>query len=297
MPLANENHQDRPLRLPRLLLAGLLVAAGTLAAAPPPVEEPSVLVQKARLVESVIMRSVRAVVGRGDDELGELAEARRLLDSGRGALAEGRNGAAAADLDRALKLALQFSGRQRQSEGSAAWLKARYDERLEGVRAFRRSFDDIVREKGLAPAAVVDLAALEAMVADGERLAAAARYADADRRMRQAYDTLAQALARLRDHETIEHRLVFATPADEYDYEVERFRSHELLLQMVRGDRPPAPEARRDIEQFRAAASALAGQARAHATAGDYQRAIEAEEAATEQLVRALREAGLFLPH
>jgi hypothetical protein len=297
VPLAGKNTKRQTLSLPGLLLAGLAGVAATLAVASSLAEPPPLLVQKARLVESVIMRSVSEAGGRSVAASAELTEAQRLLDSARSALADGRNESAAADLNSALKLAVQVAGGQRRPETSSAWLKARYGERLEGVRAFRRAFDDVIREKGLSPAAVVDLAALEATVDEGERLAAAGRYADADQRMRRAYDILAQALASLREHETLEHSLVFATPADEYAYEEERFRSHEMLLQMMNDGRPQAPEVRRDSEQFRAAADALAGQARAHAAEGDYQRAIEAGEAATEQLVRALREAGLFLPY
>lgn len=280
-----------------------LTAAAIFAAASPRLalansEVPSrqVLQQKAGLVESIIMRSVRGIVGRSGEELDELAEARKLLDEGRRSLAAGQDADASEKLDAALKRAVAFSNKHRQQNNGAAIYKARYDQRKEGVTAFRKTYSEILQEKGQG-AATVDLGQVDRMSHDAENLAGRGQYRDADITMRRAYDMLAGGLARIRANETLEHRLVFASPMDEYRYEAERYRSHQMLLTMVVRDRNPAPEVMADVEGFRSAAGALASQAGAHAGRGNYQRAIEAQESATEQLIKALREAGMFLPY
>jgi hypothetical protein len=275
------------------------LAAALLVGTPAGADEINALVleQKAKLVETIINRSLREIVGRDGAEIERLAEARQLLDRGRRSLGSGSLAEAQSDLNAALDAAVKFSRRHGERRETDEQLRARLKSRMEGIRQFRTALDAITAEKGVAAAGVVDLERVETLTAEGRRLAEAGRLVEADVSARQAYDLLAGAVSRLRQNETLRRELVFATPADEYEYEAERYRAHELLLKMVVSDREPGPGIAVDIARFEAAAVALETQAREHAEAGDFGRAVDAQEAASGQLVRALREAGMFLPY
>ena len=103
-----------------------------------------------------------------------------------------------------------------------------------------------------------------------------------------------EALRILRDKETVEYRLEFASPADEYEYETRRFQSQKMLLQMLVAEKEPSPNTRTLIQSFVDQADSIHEQAVDMAKAGQYEQAVDEQERAVQELVKAMRVAGVY---
>jgi hypothetical protein len=289
----NRPHLNRPWRW--LLLAcclSLLVAAPGRAAEAAREATPRqpVLAQKARLVEQLLgSAKVRAV------EAGADADAKATLALARSALAESR---AAADdkvgetlLNEALRL-LMLATRGPSASAAADEAQARRNTELrEQVAAYRADLVKSAQARGLPPPPAV--AALDQHLAAAQALSRSARHAEAGELLAQAYRLAVDTLVALRAGETVTIELRFDTPADEYAYELKRYRSHQLLVEMTLDERRPDAAVRSAMDQHTQQAEALNKSAADRAAAGDHRAAIKALEQATQLLVRALQAAGM----
>ena len=161
------------------------------------------------------------------------------------------------------------------------------------MTSFREAFARVVTEKGAAAAALFDQTRFAKQLAQAEDRARERRYREANGYLTQALASVEQALAQARDQETLIQALTFATPQDEYAYELERNRSHRLLIELMLAERAPAAASQALIEQFLVTNDAARAQALALAEQGDIAAAIAALEQGTRALVRALRVTGL----
>jgi hypothetical protein len=162
------------------------------------------------------------------------------------------------------------------------------------VDGLQDAFAETARSKGEEAAGLLDEALVQRDLDEADRLAGEGQYHRAEARLRKAYTPLVQALATLRANETVEHRLVFDSPAAELEYETRRFDSSLLLLELMVRERTPGADSMRRIGTLTEQARQLHGQARAQAGAGDLDAAIRSAEAATNRLNQALRHAGVY---
>jgi hypothetical protein len=97
----------------------------------------------------------------------------------------------------------------------------------------------------------------------------------------------------LRRGDTLVRSLQFASPREEYDYEIDRNDTHRMLIGVVLADRKEAAGAMQPgIDR----AAALRADAEAQARRGGGAAAIRLLEDATRELVRAIRAGGLYIP-
>lgn len=120
------------------------------------------------------------------------------------------------------------------------------------------------------------------------------KYAEANTRLASIYEDVMVIVSEARRNQSIIYRLNFATPADEYSYELERNKSYEILVDIALAEKQNADKALRPyilklIEQSRD----LRRQAGVQAASGDHIKAIGTLETATRTLVQALRSAGV----
>lgn len=270
-----------------LLMLAVPIAAQAEARAP-------LLEQKLRLVER-LLASAQTRHG-GDTVAGSALEGVNVLVTGaRDDLASGDLEEAETALDEALRQVAALSRGDRRTP-AVPDARHRYRQLLVGVRAFRTAFADVVAEKGSAVADLLDAERVDALVADAERAAGGGRYDDGVRRLAEAYELLSLALSEARANETVEYRLVFESPAQEFRYEQERYKSHSLLIKLMVAERAPSAETLARIETEVAQASALDDRARQMAGSGDFSAAIRSQEAAVAHLTRALQLGGVFMP-
>jgi hypothetical protein len=276
-----------------LLGVALMLLAVTLTAGDADTRVP-LLEQKLRLVER-LLESAHERHAQDAAARGALEGVGVMVASARGDLASGSVEEAEMALDEALRQVTAISRRARPGP-ARSHVRDRYRQLLVGVRAFRVAFAQVVAEKGAASAAVLDDARLDALVAGAEQAAREQRYAEGVEQLAEAYEMLSLALSEARANETLEHRLVFASPAEEYRYEQERYKSHELLIKLMVAQRAPAADTLARIHGEVEQAMALDDRARAMTGSGDYVAAIRIQEAAVAHLARALQLAGLFVP-
>ena len=175
--------------------------------------------------------------------------------------------------------------------------KRDFEARLESARALLAAQQRITLEKSAGREAQEATRAIERQIAEAEALASQGRYAQARPVLDRAYLTARVSIESLRRGDTLVRSLNFATPREEFDYEVDRNETHRMLISGPLGERKDAggglPEAMRG---FADKAVALRAEADALARRGDYVGAIATMEASTREWVRAIRAGGLYIP-
>jgi hypothetical protein len=171
--------------------------------------------------------------------------------------------------------------------------QADYQARLESTRALLDAQKRIAAEKGGRTGESVKQ--VETLIADAERQAAGGRYPDAKRTVDQAYLMVKASIGTLRNGDTVVRSLNFATPAEEYHYEVDRNDTHRMLVDMLLKDkRGSGIDAM--VDQAVGSAAKLRQQAEAEAARRDHKGAIKTMEDSTRELVKAIRAAGVYIP-
>lgn len=163
---------------------------------------------------------------------------------------------------------------------------------LDSIAAFRGSFRETAIPRGPAALALLDERRLDALLRQAEQQHKAGKGDAASATLQEAYMLTEQALIRLRDSETVVYERKFRTPADEYRYERELYRSYESLVAKAIGEAGKA--APPDVQAMAAEARALDEQATGAAQRGDYALAIRKSEGASAAMQRALERLGVM---
>ncbi len=110
-----------------------------------------------------------------------------------------------------------------------------------------------------------------------------------------AYLSIKLSVMRLREGDTLVRELHFETSQDEYKYELERNRTHKILVEVVLKEKL-SPQMSMLMKIPMAKAEELRAEAVQQAEGGDYEKAIETLEQSTQQIIRAIRMAGVYIP-
>jgi len=166
-------------------------------------------------------------------------------------------------------------------------LKAEVEQRSRSTRALREA---LLRLD--APGNAKLVAEADAALAEADRLLAAGNYGAARAAVDRAYQSIKQATISQRDHTEAVASKQFATPREEYAYELARNDDYVRLGQAVlqRGDLSAAGRAALDKAQ------ALRRSAETAAQEGRWADGVKALEAATLECKRVVREAGFNVP-
>jgi hypothetical protein len=219
--------------------------------------------------------------------------ARELHAKARAALAAGDLEGSARLLDEASRSCFEAVRLSAPQQVADAKERTDYQARLDSTRALLDAQKRIAGEKNV-PRGGETTRQVETMIAEAERQAQAGRLPEARRTVDQAYLTVKAAIGTLRGGETVVRSLNFATPADEYAYEVDRNDTHRMLVQMLLKDRREANDAM--VDQAVAASAKLRARAEQEAGRRDHASAIRTLEDSTRELVKAIRAAGVYIP-
>ena len=110
-----------------------------------------------------------------------------------------------------------------------------------------------------------------------------------------AYLSIKISVTRLRDGDTLVRELHFETKKDEYKYELERNRTHRILVEVVLKEKISAQMSML-MKIPMSKAQELREEAVKQADGGDYEKAIKTLEQSTQQIIRAIRMAGVYIP-
>lgn len=172
-----------------------------------------------------------------------------------------------------------------------------FDTRLESTRALLGAQQRITREKAAPAEAQQATQRIEADISRAEGLAAQGRVDEARPVLDRAYWTARVSIESLRRGDTLVRSLQFASPREEFDYELDRNETHRMLINVLLADRKDASGAMPpSMRPFIDRAGTLRTEADAQARSGDHAKAIKTLEDSTRELVRAIRAGGIYIP-
>lgn len=168
--------------------------------------------------------------------------------------------------------------------------------RMESVDALLAAHERITREKKSGDAAaklrerVRSLLQQARAARDQGSIEAARTLAD------EAYVATKTSIEGLRSGDTLIRSLDFSSKEAEYAYEVDRNDTHNMLVTVLLKEKMDDRDVARMVRQHVALANETRKRAESAAERGEFEGAIKTMEAATSELVKAIRRAGIYIP-
>lgn len=179
---------------------------------------------------------------------------------------------------------------------TAAKKKADFNARLETVKAMLDAHRRIAKEKSAGPASEETNRTIEKSLAEANDLAAAGKYAEGRLVLDKAYLVAKASIASLRGGDTLVRSLNFASKEEEYHYEIDRNDTHQMLIQVLLSEKRDSADINNMVNRFLEKAKALRAQAEEAASRKDFAAGVKLLEESTAEVVRAIRNAGIYIP-
>ncbi len=251
-------------------------------------------------VGTLIERSSAAkqVEASGDPQaLEHRSRARALHRQAGEALAKGDAAGASKLLDEAVRHMVEGARLARPEQVTEGKKRADFNNRVESVRALLAAQERIAREKSAGREAAEAARRIEALTAEAARLAEADQLDKARAAIDQAYLLAKVSIESMRRGDTLVRSLHFASKREEYDYEIDRNDTHQMLVNLLLAEKRAAnPQLDALVRPMLESAARLRGEAERMAAQGDHDQAVKLLEDSTRELVRAIRMAGVYIP-
>lgn len=280
------------------LVAGSSLAVEPTVAQPPPavVTDRAQLIKRLESVKTLLETSTAAKQIEASGDPASLAGRKRALDlwgQAKVALDAGNLAEAQRLLLEAPKVLFGAARHAAPEQITSDKLRADFVNRRESVSALMVAQKRISDEKGNVEGAGQTTKAVDELLLDADRLAAAGNYKDAKVLADKAYLLAKASVGQMRSGDTLVRSLNFANKSEEYKYELDRNDSLAMLYKVLieqKGNATPGivEQVRKSGETRQAAEKAAAG--------GDHEAGVKLLEDATSQLIRAIRSAGIFIP-
>lgn len=216
-------------------------------------------------------------------------------EEARAQAANGGYAAASESLTQAWRLMYEAVNLVDESASTHAKKKRHFAARQESVKALLAAQRRVWEEKhGTNKNAVA--ASAEKLKAEAERLLAADKVDEALAVLKEAYNKITDSLIEMRQGETKERLLTFATPEDEYKYEREKNLSLRALVDEMVEQKKPDESAMARIREFVAEGERAGKRAESTAASGKFAEAIEEMGLSTREYIKAIRAAGVYIP-
>lgn len=219
--------------------------------------------------------------------------AKEQLIAARTALAAGDNNQAMGSVDEALRM--MNAATRLVPEQLAVDHKARYAALLEQVGGFEASYQKNLAQ-GMKPGKTgeeLDKAKYGKLLSEAESLAGKGDHEGAAKRLESANELITAALSAMLHSQTMVYDKNFASPKDEYEFELSRYHSYAELVPVAIEQRRPAPQTVTMMNELTSRAAEVHDEALGLAAKGDHKMAVMAMQAATERIQKALRLAGV----
>lgn len=168
-----------------------------------------------------------------------------------------------------------------------------YAARLDSVKALLDALKRIATEKGANQTEVVGK--IENLVRQAGKVAGGDP-GHGRMLLDQAYALAKLAIESLRGGDTLVRSLNFATKEEEYLYELDRNETHRMLIKVFVVEKTAAGGADPRLKSFVDKAEELRRSAEELAAKKEFEGAIKALEDSTQELQRAIRNAGIYIP-
>ena len=175
--------------------------------------------------------------------------------------------------------------------------KTDFDKLKRSVDTFMEQHERISNEKGAGDEGAALRAQVKTLVAEADNAFAAKKHDTAQQLLRESFEMLRNSIESMREGQTLVRSLDFATKKDEYEYELERYKSQLLLVDvLLKKKRESSAYVAKQVNKYIGVAEEARGKAERAAAAGDHEEAITLLEQARKQIVRALRTGGIYVP-
>lgn len=190
--------------------------------------------------------------------------------------------------------AVRFAG---AGEVTGKNAESEFKAKHESVKSLLSAYKRIAAEKSTVKGVNEAVANIDKLVADALKLAGAGKYLEANVELDRAYVVAKAGVGGLRSGDTLVRSLNFANKEEEYHYEVDRNDTHQMLLSAVLEEkRTSSPQLAQQVSGLLSKAKEMRVAAEASAKAKDFIQAIKQLEDSTIELVRAIRNAGVYIP-
>lgn len=227
-------------------------------------------------------------------------QAKTLLDQAKTQIQQAKTTLGQGDATKALALAdeglraVNSAAQLVPTESAATDHKAKYDELLKEVKGYAASYEKNVKAgQGKQAAATLDKAKFDGLVKDAEGLAGKGDYEAAAKQMTHASTMITAVLSLMLEKATVVYEKNFATPKEEYEYELARYESYRDLVPVAIEQRQPPETQKAALEELAKKAERIVSEGKNFAGRGDYVTAIQAMQAATENVQRGLNMIGV----
>lgn len=228
--------------------------------------------------------------------LDKRAKARELYGQAKAAHEAGDEAVASDLLTQASRLMLEAVRAASTQSMGVAKAKTDYLNRAQSVKALLSAYQRVAAEKGVGRKADETVRMVEQLTQEAARHADADNYDQANIVIQRAYLTTKAAVGNLRQGDTLVRSLKFNTKEDEYQYELDRNDTHQMLLKVLAEEKRSNAGIDAMVRRYLEKAGQLRGEAEASAAKGDFETAVKRMEESTAELVRAIRSAGIFIP-
>lgn len=232
---------------------------------------------------------VKRVTASGNQQALQLqSQAKTELDKAKQELAGGKLENALAAADESLRL-IKDSSAMAPTESVGIDQKAKYAELHKEVKQYADSYAKNVKAgQGKQASSTFDKAKFDGLVRDAEALANKGDYETANKNLTQAATMVTAVLTLMLDSQTVVYDKSFSTPKEEYEYELARYQSFHELVPIAIEQRAPNPQQRKLLDDLVGKAERIVSEGKNFADRGDYTTAIQAMQAATENIERGL---------
>lgn len=232
---------------------------------------------------------VKRVTASGNQQAIQLqSQAKTELEKAKQELAGGKLESALAAADESLRL-IKDSSALVPTESVGIDHKAKYAELHKEVKQYADSYAKNVKAgQGKQASSTFDKAKFDGLVRDAESLASKSDYEAANKNLTQAATMVTAVLTLMLDSQTVVYDKSFNTPKEEYEYELARYQSFHELVPIAIEQRAPNPQQRKLLDDLVGKAERIVSEGKNFADRGDYTTAIQAMQAATENIERGL---------
>ena len=226
------------------------------------------------------------------DAMQRHARARELHREAQAALTQGSAEKAAGLLTEARSTFFDAVRLAAPEEVTAKKLENDYLLRVESVQALLGAYKRISGEKA-AKGVPETVSQIEKSLAAGAALAKERKFKEARAEVDRGYLVAKAGLTNLRSGDTLVRSLNFANKEEEYHYELDRNNTHQMLIKVLVDEKKTGDEM---IKSFLNKGQALRLQADEAAAKKSWGEAVRLLEEATAELMRAIRNAGIYIP-
>lgn len=177
-------------------------------------------------------------------------------------------------------------------EVTAKKLENDYLLRLESVQALLGAYKRVSGEKS-AKGVNETVAQIEKSMAAGAVLAKERKFKEARTEIDRGYLVAKAGLTSLRSGDTLTRSLNFANKEEEFHYEIDRNNTHQMLIKVLVDEQKASGDM---VKNFLSNATNLRLKADDAASRKEYAEAVKLLEDSTAELVRAIRNAGIYIP-